>query len=250
MLKLFVFSVFLSLSFQLFAQKIDTSYNKAFEQMVNNRFNSAIVNFKLSIKNDSTYAPAWFNLAYSYMMFDMRDSALTAISKAEALFPDSSSKAASFTLMGMIYEEQNKNTLAEDNFNKSLILRPNDKGTLLELADLYSKTNQSNKLILTSETIFFRNTTDTVVVFNLIESYFSWKRYKQLDQFISEMHHSYKKEPKVLGYLYFALAQNYQKNKMNKQAKKNFNLARKFFMEFLPQRDPIFKIIDLNLSRL
>ena len=218
--------------------------------MTENQFDKAIPYFQRSLLMDQSNGQTNYNLAYCYLMFDNRDTALIYAKKALDLFSDTLHRASTLSLIGATYEELNKSEEALKYLIQANTLKNGDENTLFSLLTVYLKTYRSEDAINTADKIFFNNVSDTAIISRIIDTYLLWKKDKELERFDAEISRLYKNNNRVLGEFNFVLAEGYDKFEIRKIAKEKFLAARKYFLKLGDSHQPYILLIDEKLMAL
>lgn len=214
----------------------------------NQKYEESIPCYRKSIALNDGYAPAWYNMAYSWMNLDERDSAIACAMEAYTLYTEPLFKGDAARLIATMYNEMENDSAAIAWFKLSNAADPNNYNTLKPLLRL-EVTNETEDTASTRE-VFFKLAPENPTIYNdLNEIYLFNERSQALIAYYQKKTEEYKNYPKVLGNLEYYLGQIYMDIDKNISRKYLLN-AKQIFSEVYEPDHEVFGLIEDALNEL
>ncbi|MFO8054800.1 MAG: hypothetical protein R6U19_06510 [Bacteroidales bacterium] len=224
-----------------------TTYRLAYCYTLEENYQKAIPLFHHSIEQNDSFAPAHYNLGYSYLLTNQYSNALLHANRAFDLYQDSSRKADAARLAGIALMEMEEPKKARIYFKKSLEVAPGDYNSLKNLIQVHFALEQNEKADSLAMEIFSAAPETPRILNQLTELYMAAQRKQQFLAFLNDQLEHYNDEPQVLGNIYFARA------KLNVEvdpaaAREDLKKAREHFKKALPRDHYVFDIIQQAMN--
>ncbi len=212
------------------------------------QYKDALAYYKKSIELNNNYPSAQYNLAYSYLYLDERDSALIYAKKSLEMYEDIEYKSDAARMVAQIYLELNDDKKALQFFENANEIDPENYYNLKPILKLYLKTNHPKTNYIRSS-LFNLYAGNPTIYNDLEEIYIKNKKEIELIKFYKEQLEVKKNNLKVFGNLNFYLAKFYTDTD-KKLAKNYFITAKNSFAKVLKPNHEIFQIINDEIKQL
>jgi tetratricopeptide (TPR) repeat protein len=199
---------------------------------------------KESIEMDSTYAPAHYNLAYSYSIIDSTDKAIFHAQKAYDLYRLKNFKADAAMMIGVLLSDQRKYA---DAVNWLLIADAETPGNFYiyeSLLSTYLHLNKKEEAHLIAKNLYNYDWRTARIFNSILESYLAVKKGNDLKEFLLEEMAIERNDEEYRGFLLLHLAQTHLRMDENIQAKDILDRAESSFRIAYDKEHGVFKVIE------
>ncbi len=224
-----------------------TYYVMGFISLTKKEYKKGSQFFLKSISLNKDYADSYYNLAYSYLYQNDRDSALRYAKISLKMYDDVSSKSDAAIMIGEIYLELGDSLNALKYYKTANQIEPNNYYNLKPLIYICAETNDANTLNFTKT--FFNLAPDNPTIYNdLANIYYRTNKENQLAEFYKAQLPVFRDSLLITGNLNFYLAEIYLDSD-KKLAKEYFLKAKELFSKIYDKNNSVFNAIEKGIKQ-
>ncbi len=193
---------------------------------------------------DSTYAPAHYNLAFSYSLIDSTDLAISHAHKAYDLYRLKNLKADAAMMIGVLLSDQKKYA---DAVNWLLIADAETPGNFYiyqSLLNAYLHLGKKEEAHLIAKNLYNYDWRSARIFNSILESYLEVKQGDDLKVFLKDELTVEASDEEYRGFLLLHLAQIHLRMDENTQAKTILDKAESSFRVAYDKEHGVFKVIE------
>ena len=221
---------------------------KGYISVVKEKYKDCIPYFMKSLTLNKDFSSSYYNIAYSYLNLENRDSVLKYAKNSFDIDSVAVFKSDAARMMGQVYSDMLNGEKAIFYYELADKIDSGNYYNIKPLLNLYMRTG-SAKVKETTMKFFNLEPTNPTIFNDLEEIYYNNKKEKDLIAFYKEQLPAFKDNLNVTGNLYFFLGKIYIATD-KKLAKEYLINAKTIFKDVYDKDHPVFKAIEDGLNEI